>query len=214
MPTDTTPAAVDAMIERLERIELRTDGDITYDAFRNPDGPKAAAMLRAVARERDKTRAAIESQASAIRNLRANEESEINILRSRSRDHYIATVTLDSEREANAHLTDALLAAEAEAAAMLREMALERDRYRELASTTHRANMVSMGEADKLKDRIDAAEAEAAALREALREIDGLVVMEINPSNYNHDDVCELSRNASYAAVIARAALKETSDGL
>ena len=115
---DTTPAAVEAMCERLERIELRTDGDITYDAFRNPDGPKAAAMLRAVARERGKTRAAIESQASAIRNLRANEESEINILRSRSRDHYIATVTLDSEREANAHLTDALLAAEAEAAAL------------------------------------------------------------------------------------------------
>lgn len=53
----------------------------------------------------------------------------------------------------------------AEAAAMLRAAALERDRYRELASTTHRANMVSMDEADKLKDRIEAAEAEAAMLR-------------------------------------------------
>lgn len=105
---DTTPAAVEAMCERL------LAGDLCTVEL----APVAAAMLREVARERDKTRAAIESQASAIRNLRANEESEINILRSRSRDHYIATATLDSEREANARLTDALLAAEAEAAAL------------------------------------------------------------------------------------------------
>ena len=86
-----------------------------------------------------------------------------------------------------------------EAAAMLREVA------------TARANWSSF--ALDVTRKLEAAEAEAAALREALREIDGLVVMEINPSNYNHDDVCELSRNASDAAVIARAALKGSGHG-
>lgn len=108
MPTDTTPAAVEAMCKML--LDKGPNGG-HFVQF----GPEAAAMLRAVASERDETRAAINRQSSAIRSLRANEESEINILRSRSRDHYIATVTLDSERDANARLTDALLAAEAEA---------------------------------------------------------------------------------------------------
>lgn len=108
---DTSPAAVEAMCKML--LDKGPNGG-HFVQF----GPEAAAMLREVARERDETRAAINRQSSAIRSLRANEESEINILRSRSRDHYIATVTLDSERDANARLTDALLAAEAEAAAL------------------------------------------------------------------------------------------------
>ena len=44
-------------------------------------------------------------------------------------------------------------------------------------------------------------------MREALEAIDALEVMEINPSNYDHELVCELSSNASQAACIAREAL-------
>jgi hypothetical protein len=46
------------------------------------------------------------------------------------------------------------------------------------------------------------------SLAEALEKIDALEVMEINPSNYDHDDVCELNSNAVQAVLIARAALK------
>lgn len=45
------------------------------------------------------------------------------------------------------------------------------------------------------------------ALREALEAIDSLEVMEINPSNYDHEIVCELNSNAVQASLIARAAL-------
>lgn len=51
--------------------------------------------------------------------------------------------------------------------------------------------------------------AELERLREALEEIMGLPG-EINPSNYDHDDVCELNRQFCYGYAIARAALKDT----
>ena len=51
--------------------------------------------------------------------------------------------------------------------------------------------------------------AEIERLREALEEIMGLPG-EINPSNYDHDDVCELNRQFCYGYAIARAALKDT----
>jgi len=51
-----------------------------------------------------------------------------------------------------------------------------------------------------LKERVEELEA-------ALAAIDALEVMEINPSNYDHELVCELSSNAAQAACIARDAL-------
>ena len=48
--------------------------------------------------------------------------------------------------------------------------------------------------------------AEISRLREALAEISNLPG-EINPSNYNHDDVCELNRQFVYSYEIARQAL-------
>ena len=51
-------------------------------------------------------KAAIQRQASAVRSLRLCEDTEINILRSKSRDAHAAVATLDSEREANSILTD------------------------------------------------------------------------------------------------------------
>ena len=46
---------------------------------------------------------------------------------------------------------------------------------------------------------------------EALREIENLPG-EINPSNYDHDDVCELNRQFCYAVTIARKALSHSSE--
>ena len=59
--------------------------------------------------------------------------------------------------------------------------------------------------------RIAELEAEVERLREALEEIMGLPG-EINPSNYDHDDVCELNRQFCYGYVIARAALGASHD--
>jgi hypothetical protein len=49
----------------------------------------------------------------------------------------------------------------------------------------------------------------AVICMEALDAIDSLPVLEINPSNYDHEDVCELNSNAVQAALIARAALAQ-----
>lgn len=51
-----------------------------------------------------------------------------------------------------------------------------------------------------------APEAEIERLRSALREISDLTG-EINPSNYDHDDACELNRQFCYAITVADAAL-------
>ena len=58
----------------------------------------------------------------------------------------------------------------------------------------------------KLHDRIDEANARAERLEAALREIKDLEG-EINTSNYDHDDACELNRQFCYAVNIADAAL-------
>lgn len=108
MPTDTSPAAVEAMIERL------LAGDLCVVEL----APEAAAMLRAVVSERDEANRAMKRQAAAVRTLHACEATEINRLREKTRVEHVAVTTLDSEKEANARLTDALLAAEAEVAAL------------------------------------------------------------------------------------------------
>ena len=51
-------------------------------------------------------------------------------------------------------------------------------------------------------------EAENQRLREALAEINNLPG-EINPSNYDHDDVCELNRQFVYSYEIARQVLAQ-----
>lgn len=51
--------------------------------------------------------------------------------------------------------------------------------------------------------------AEIERLRGALRQISDLTG-EINPSNYDHDDACELNRQFCYAITIAAQALKDT----
>ena len=64
------------------------------------DGAMAAACAEIVKLEK-----AMKVQASAVRTLQANEETEINILRQQKREWHQAVSSLDSEREANAILT-------------------------------------------------------------------------------------------------------------
>jgi len=66
---------------------------------------KAADMIDAQAAENARVREAIKTQASAVRMLQANEQTEINILRKQRNEWHHAVSSLDSEREANALLT-------------------------------------------------------------------------------------------------------------
>lgn len=64
----------------------------------------------------------------------------------------------------------------------------------------------SDAENTRLAEALRAAEEREKGLREALCEILDLPG-EINPSNYDHDDACELNRQFCYGAQIARQAL-------
>ena len=55
-------------------------------------------------------------------------------------------------------------------------------------------------------------EAEIERLREALREIDNLICWEINPTNYDHDDVCRMNAEWCEIGDVARAALAGKGD--
>lgn len=66
----------------------------------------AADLIEAQSAEIGRLRAAIERQASAVRTLQYNEQTEINQLRKGRNDAYRAVATLDSEREMNALLTE------------------------------------------------------------------------------------------------------------
>jgi hypothetical protein len=63
------------------------------------------ALVDAQAAEIARLREAIKTQASAVRMLQANEQTEINILRKQRNEWHHAVSSLDSEREANALLT-------------------------------------------------------------------------------------------------------------
>jgi hypothetical protein len=58
------------------------------------------------------------------------------------------------------------------------------------------------------RDRIMCLVKEKARLIQALEEIDGLSPMEINPNNYDDEDVRALNANAIDAGVIAKKALE------
>jgi chromosome segregation ATPase len=64
------------------------------------------------------TKEAIKRQAAAVRTLQASEQSEINILRKERHKAHEAIKTLESERAANALLTDELEATKAELQAL------------------------------------------------------------------------------------------------
>lgn len=64
-----------------------------------------------------------------------------------------------------------------------------------------------VAEAESAQASLTLAGGREEELEKALRHIDALEPMELNPSNYDHDDVCELNRNAAHAADLARDAL-------
>ena len=66
---------------------------------------QAANRIEALSAEVKQLKRAIKLQASAVRTLQANEETEINILRKKRLEWHRAVTSLDSELEANAILT-------------------------------------------------------------------------------------------------------------
>lgn len=58
----------------------------------------------------------------------------------------------------------------------------------------------------------DALRAENERLRKAIREAQGCITFEINPSNYDHEDVCRLNDEAINACDILISALKGQED--
>jgi hypothetical protein len=78
-------------------IEAHADTIMQYEAMQAERDAQAAEIAR--------LREAIKTQASAVRTLQANEQTEINILRKQRTEWHHAVSSLDSEREANALLT-------------------------------------------------------------------------------------------------------------
>ena len=62
-----------------------------------------------------------------------------------------------------------------------------------------------------MQERIAHQEAVIAGLVDALEEISNLHG-EINPSNYDHDDACELNRQFCYGITVAAAALAKAKE--
>jgi multidrug resistance efflux pump len=88
-----------ALVERLDNFFLTDQTPFRCDAER------AARLIEAQAAEIERLEKAIKLQASAVRTLQANEDTEINILRQQKREWHGAVSSLDSERAANAILT-------------------------------------------------------------------------------------------------------------
>lgn len=74
--------------------------------LRNPDGPEAAAALTAQADEIERLSATFKRVQGAAKTIMHHEGEELARLRKQAQEHHLAIRTLDSEREANALLTD------------------------------------------------------------------------------------------------------------
>jgi chromosome segregation ATPase len=93
--------------DAIERLRRRIEPSLPHILSRLPSDEAAylRAHIVALTAERDAAVAAINRQAKAIRALHANEETEINRLRKQRHEWHAATTSLDSERDANARLT-------------------------------------------------------------------------------------------------------------
>jgi hypothetical protein len=112
-------------------------------------------------------RAAMARQAAAVKTLDSARDQELQQLRREKRENWIATQTLDSERAANARLTQELAEAQAEAA-----------RWKSAHADMVARNAVLRQRPDLPVDRLPAmrqlaeAQAQAAAMRGALGAVD------------------------------------------
>ena len=99
------------------------------------DADDARAILdhiTALTAERDAAVVTVNRQANAVRALHANEETEINRLRKERHEWHHAVSSLDSEREANARLTEEVERLTAERAALIAELAEAQEKIDEL----------------------------------------------------------------------------------
>jgi septal ring factor EnvC (AmiA/AmiB activator) len=124
----TTPTEIEALVELLQR---------PYGKLTGGERQDVATALTALQAENDKLGAAIIRQSGAAKTLRAAIVSEVQHLKDMDRSEYNAAKSLDSEREANAILTEQLAAAvaraEAAEGALLHEVKRSR---RHLAQST------------------------------------------------------------------------------
>jgi len=100
-------------------------------------------------------------------------------------------------RAIEAHRAADLIEAQA---AKIAELEGERDKARQYGLESRLREKASEDARVSAVDRI-------AKLEAALQAIDHLLHAEVNPSNYDHDEVCELNSNAIEAGMIAAAAL-------
>jgi hypothetical protein len=104
--------------DKLIEEDFGEDGKIAWDCIGKANAAlivflvnNAPTILEALterasmAAEIERLKAAIKIQASAVRTLQANEDTEINILRKQKREWHQAVSSLDSEREVNEILT-------------------------------------------------------------------------------------------------------------
>jgi predicted nucleic acid-binding Zn-ribbon protein len=117
-------------IERL-RERLATGDTVGLYVLRD-DARAILDHITALTAERDAAVVTVNRQANAVRALHANEETEINRLRKERHKWHHAVSSLDSEREANARLTEEVERLTAERAALIAELAEAQEKIDEL----------------------------------------------------------------------------------
>ena len=101
-----TDEQITALMARLRTFVQRNGhNDMAVTTIDTDHARAILALVDAQAAEIARLREAIKTQASAVRMLQANEQTEINILRKQRNEWHHAVSSLDSEREANALLT-------------------------------------------------------------------------------------------------------------
>lgn len=106
------------------------------------------------------------------------------------------------------HYSPDLYAELATQAVKIAELKAERDQAVEEAQGSDEVLLQYVAQVKEHEATIAAQAAEIERLREAIKYADSLVTIEINPSNYGHDDVCLLNDQTTEALLHLLAALK------
>lgn len=134
----------DADREAFARLDGNEPGDMGWRMITEPTRGDCAgvhemakhriASTEALTAENERLREAMQRQASAVRTLHANEQTEINMLRAKNTEAHRAVMTLDSERQANALLT-------AEVTSLTARVAVLEGALREIGEATKRCQL-------------------------------------------------------------------------
>jgi len=98
----------DELRERLRARYTVSDEFSTCTPLANPDGPEAADYIEALEAENVRLNGAVRTVQAAAKTIMHAEGEELKTLREEHREWHLAIGSLDSEREANAILTDEL----------------------------------------------------------------------------------------------------------